>query len=173
MEDNPWTEARVAELRCLVADQIPYAQIARRLGVSRNAAIGKASLLKIGRSTAEPAEWTSEPCVLHPPGSAEVRRSVCPGSQADEAPPRPPHAFRCEPIPPPVSSAPLNLSIEQLRFFHCRYITNDDLSHATYCARDTAEGTSWCAFHLARIRAPLPADDIPLVPAMAPIKPKI
>ena len=38
---------------------------------------------------------------------------------------------------------------------------------------DTAEGTSWCAFHLARVRAPLPADDIPLVPAMAPIKPKI
>jgi hypothetical protein len=171
MEDNPWTEARVAELRCLVADQVPYAQIARQLGVSRNAAIGKASRLKIcaPEETAAIHEPTQAGANLRA-GSAEIRGLQCRGSQAAGLSLRPPHALRCEPISQAISSDPLNLPMEQLKFFHCRYITNDDLRHPTYCACDTAEGTSWCGFHLARVRAPLPADDIPLVPAMAPVK---
>ena len=159
MEDNPWTEARVAELRCLVAEEVPYSQIARQLGVSRNAAIGKANRLNI----CAPGE-NGRP-LLAPIRPAERARS----RGADLLMP-PPRKFHCDPIPPAVSSAPLNLSLEQLKFFHCRYITNDDLRQPTFCGHDTVEGTSWCGFHLARVRAPLPADEIPLVPALAPIK---
>jgi hypothetical protein len=54
--------------------------------------------------------------------------------------------------------------MDQLKFFHCRYITNDDVREATYCGRNTVEGTSWCVFHLARVRAPVPSADVPLVP---------
>jgi hypothetical protein len=170
MEDNPWTEARVAELRCLVAGQVPYTQIARQLGVSRNAAIGKASRLKIcapveAGSVRTNAGQRSALALIRPAGSWR--------SQAGDLLVRPLPTFQCEPVPPSVSSDPLNLSIEQLKFFHCRYITNDDLRQPTYCARDTVEGTSWCAFHLARVRAPLPADEIPLVPGMAPVKSRV
>jgi len=167
MEDNPWTEARVAELRCLVAGHVAYTQIARRLGVSRNAAIGKASRLKICVSAGTESLRSN---AHGRPDSCPIRTPHCARPQADDLSVRPPREFRCDPIPPTVSSDPLNLSMEQLKFFHCRYITNDDLRNPTYCARDTAEGTSWCAFHLARVRGPLPADEIPLVPAMAPVK---
>jgi hypothetical protein len=171
MEDNPWTEARVAELRCLVAGHVPYGQIARRLGVSRNAAIGKATRLKICPSaeTAKSHEPVQAGARLRPVSSL-ICRPKCPEPQPSDPSFRPRRAFHCEPVLPAISSDPLNLSMEQLKFFHCRYITNDDLRQPTYCARDSAEGTSWCAFHLARVRAPLPADEVPLVPAMAPVK---
>ena len=55
--------------------------------------------------------------------------------------------------------------MEELKFFHCRYITNEDLSNATYCGHATAEGTSWCAFHLDRVRAP----EVAVAPPLAPM----
>ena len=168
MEDNPRTEARVTELRCLVAGHVPYTQIARQLGVSRNAAIGKASRLKI----CAPAgiERRSRTNARQRPDSRPIPTPRCATPRVDDLSVRPPREFRCEPIPPTVSGDPLNLSMDQLKFFHCRYITNDDLRQPTYCARESVEGTSWCTFHLARVRAPLPADEFPLVPAMAPVK---
>ena len=167
MEDNPWTEARIAELRCLVAGHVPYTQIARQLGVSRNAAIGKASRLKICTlvETVPFAANAGQRADL-----ALIRGRRCATPRIDDLSLWSPRKFRCEQIPPAVSCEPLDLSMEQLKFFHCRYITNEDLRHPTYCARDTGEGTSGCAFHVARVRAPLPADEIPLVPAMAPAK---
>jgi len=158
MEDNPWTEAKVAELRCLVAEEVPYSQIARQLGVSRNAAIGKASRLNI-----------CAPPEIDRPVSIPVRAAAHARSRAADLALLRPRKFQYDPIPPAVSIDPLNLSMDQLKFFHCRYITNDDLRQPTYCAHDTVEGTSWCAFHLARVRAPLPADESPLVPAMTPV----
>jgi hypothetical protein len=160
--DNPWTEAMVAELRCLLGQQVPYGAIARRLGVSRNAAIGKAKRLKIG-PTGEAERFTE----VSGPSGIPVRSRSRPAARPDLERRTPPRAFRSEAIPPAVSCDPLNLRMDQLRFFHCRYITNDDLREPTYCGRVTAEGTSWCAFHLARVRAPVRPDDVPLVPSPA------
>jgi hypothetical protein len=162
-KDSPWTEAMVTELRCLLGQQVPYGAIARRLGVSRNAAIGKAKRLKIspiGEAAAvqrftEASESCGIPVRNRPAARPDLERCA------------PPRAFRSEAIPPAVSSDPLNLRMDQLKFFHCRYITNDDLREPTYCGRVTAEGTSWCAFHLARVRAPIRPDDVPLVPSPA------
>src|SRR5205085_11515614 len=42
-----WTAARVAELRRMIAGKLSFANIAVRLGITRNACIGKASRLKI------------------------------------------------------------------------------------------------------------------------------
>ena len=161
MEDNPWTEALVAELRCLVGRHVPYSTIARQLGVSRNAAIGKAKRLKIGLvGDAEDL----------PVETDERRKSTAidprPCLRRDREGPLslPPRVFCCEPIPPAISSDPLNLRMDQLKFFHCRYITNDDVREPTYCGRHAVEGTSWCAFHLARVRAPVPPGVVSLVP---------
>jgi hypothetical protein len=154
----------VAELRCLLGQQASYATIARRLGISRNAAIGKAKRLKInviGEDVADgrPAE------VSQRRGTVALR--IPPAARSAPEPSAPPRVFRSEPIPPAVSSEPLNLRMDQLKFFHCRYITNDDLREPTYCGRTTAEATSWCAFHLARVRAPVRPDRVPLVPSLA------
>ena len=153
MEDNPWTEALVAELRSLVGQRVPYGAIARRLGISRIAAIGKAKRLKLSSS-----------CDI---GGQDAAALPCVQPTVERVPAVPHLAFRCEPIPAAVSRDPLNLSIDDLKFFHCRYITNDDMQSPTYCGRDTVAGTSWCAFHLARVRLPVPPDDVPLVPSIA------
>ena len=165
MEDNPWTEALVAELRSLVGQDVPYAAIARQLGVSRNAAIGKAKRLKI--SLPDAAATATRPamaCAEQEVAAVDARR--CRPRRSVARPPTvPARAFRCEPIPPAISSDPLNLRMDQLQFFHCRYITNDDVREPTYCGRLAVEGTSWCAFHLARVRAPVPPEDVPLAPS--------
>ncbi len=165
MEDNPWTEALVAELRSLVGQDVPYSAIARQLGVSRNAAIGKAKRLKIGLvgDAEDPPVQTDE----QRQKSTAIDPRPCLRRDGAESLLLPPRAFRCEPIPPAISCDPLNLRMDQLKFFHCRYITNDDVREPTYCGRNTVEGTSWCAFHLARVRAPVPSGDIPLVPSVA------
>ncbi len=164
LQDNPWTTAMVAELRWLLGQQVPYGAIARRLGVSRNAAIGKAKRLKISAvgetAVADRPTEAGEPCDTT---TVHSRRAARPDLERCA----PPRAFRSEAIPPAVSSDPLNLRMDQLRFYHCRYITNDDLREPTYCGRITAEGTSWCAYHLARVRAPVRSEDIPLVPSPA------
>ena len=161
MEDNPWTEALVAELRCLVGRQVPYSTIARQLGVSRNAAIGKAKRLKIGLvgDAEDPPVDTDE---RRASATIDVRPYLRRDGEGLLS--SPPRAFRCEPIPPAISSDPLNLRMDQLKFFHCRYITNDDVKEPTYCGRNTVAGKSWCTFHLARVRAPVPSGDVPLVP---------
>ncbi len=162
LKDNPWTEAMVAELRSLLSRQVGYGAIAHRLGVSRNAAIGKAKRLRIspigekgtaGRSSRESCETIT----VRTRPTARLALEPC----------APLRAFRSEAIPPTVSCDPLNLRMDQLRFYHCRYITNDDLREPTYCGRITAEGTSWCGFHLARVRAPVRPDDVPLLPSPA------
>jgi hypothetical protein len=164
MEDNPLTEALVAELRSLVGQDVPYSAIARQLGVSRNAAIGKAKRLKI--SSIREGTTENRPVVVRQ-CSETITLCIRPAVRPALGPTVPARAFRCEKIPPAVSSDPLNVRMDQLRFFHCRYITNDDLREPTYCGRTTADGTSWCAFHLARVRAPVRPDDVPLVPLPA------
>jgi hypothetical protein len=141
-----------------------YTMIARRLGVSRNAAIGKAKRLKINPIAENVAEDRATPVK---PSCEAITVRIRPDAQQALEPSVPQRAFRCEEIPPAVSSDPLNLRMDQLRFFHCRYITNDDLCKPTYCARTTADGTSWCAFHLARVRAPVRPEDVPLAPSPA------
>jgi hypothetical protein len=161
MTDNPWTDTRIAELRRLMAEKLSFSRIAARLKVSRNAAIGKAKRLSIGIPLSAPAAQpaltglkrpiavSATPYPLHEP--AELR-----------VPPR--RLLRPLPIPPAVAVNPLNLPIDALTPFHCRYITNYDLSNATYCGHPTAEATSWCAFHLDRVRAP----EVAIAPPLAP-----
>lgn len=56
-----WTDDRVAKLKKLWADGINTGLIAKTLGVSRDAVIGKANRLKCGRHVrAIPALWTVE-----------------------------------------------------------------------------------------------------------------
>ncbi len=167
MEDNPWTAARVAELRSLVGRGLPYTAIAQRLGISRNAAIGKAKRLMIGPGRDGTTQRRS--AEANERGEA-IAVSTLPALPSALDPAVPPRAFRCEEIPPAVSRDPLNIRMDQLRFFHCRYITNDDLREPTYCGRTIAEGTSWCDFHLARVTAPVRSEEIPLVPLPARIR---
>src|SRR5258708_40133231 len=101
MQDNPWTEARMAELRSLVTERVPYGQIARQLGVSRSAAIGKASRLKICVSAEAAAEaQPAKAAASQRSGSPAIRGQQGPRPQAENQSLRPPHGFRCEPIPP-------------------------------------------------------------------------
>lgn len=159
MIDNPWTEERVLELRRLIADRLPFSRIAARLKMSRNAVIGKARRLGI----AVPAK---------PPDRGPNLRSIMSCLFWRAGPQRAPGALRRWSIPSAVAAESLDLRLDQLEEYHCRYITNDDLRQATYCGRRTAEGTSWCALHLQRVRRLEPVASPPLVPGRRRVTPR-
>ena len=158
-----WTAARVAELRRMIAGKLSFANIAVRLGITRNACIGKASRLKIAvpnKSEAAPPAVRRMVREAKRLRRAKARRSR---SRCDEAATAWGQdqcgcavslrgALKAAQIPPTVAPGSLNLAIGTLEAHHCRYITNDDLSHATYCGHNAVTGTSWCAFHLERVR---------------------
>lgn len=55
-DGDTWTDERVARLRELVAEGLPYSEIGNRLGVTKNAALGKADRLGLSRSVCVESE---------------------------------------------------------------------------------------------------------------------
>ena len=58
MVDGFWTDERVEELRALVAEGTPYAEIGERWGVSKNVPLAKANRLGIAHPNARPTVKT-------------------------------------------------------------------------------------------------------------------
>ena len=150
MTDTPWSDERIAELRRLVAERLSWSRIAKLLLVTRSAALGKARRLKID----VPPKADLRQARFAPVRSAARLRAAKRPADATGAS-QPGVRLQAASIPAPVAIDPLNLSIDQLGPWHCRYITNDDLARATYCGRLTVGTTSWCAFHLERVKTPL------------------
>lgn len=120
-----WTPDRIAQLKKLHADGLSFAQIARKIGgISRNAAIGKA--LRLGLPVRDKAR----------------DRQFSGG--------RPPRAPRIVAAPIPIKAPDPIGDLNTIDDRGCRYIA-DDIRKPGWrcCGHETAEGTSWCAYHLA------------------------
>ena len=94
-----WGAKNIAKLIALAAEGLSYTQIGKALGITKNAAIGKARRLKIDKSPASPKNTKAKP---------------------------PAHKPQPKPIkPPPPSPAPVPdmklLTMMELRDNHCRY----------------------------------------------------
>lgn len=159
-----WPVERTELLKKLIADGLSFRDIAVELNTTRSACIGKAA--RLGLAAAD-LPWKNNPDYVNQKTrqrlAAEERRRERAARKQQEALASPrcvrflqeatsnPKSLPPRPIQKSVSLDPLNLTLDQLHPFHCRYITNDDMAHATYCGHSTHNGTAWCSFHHARI----------------------
>lgn len=140
-----WTEARIAELRRLCADNLPFREIGAALGITKNMALGKAHRLGITNGRAQ-YDCSGVP-------KRKYTRATMPriglGKPARE--PRE-HRLAQEPVVAPVmlseAPKPLRLTLLELTSKSCRYPSgNPREASFSFCGNFTAAGTSWCSYH--------------------------
>ena len=128
-------EERLKEL--LERRDLSASGIASRLGVTKNAVIGKVHRMKLTITNRKPA----------PPATARVRVRWPAAKQ------RPlPHVVA--PVASPIELAPLGLRIEQLESGVCRY-PYGEFPPFLYCGQTTKPGSPYCPWHHARCFYPV------------------
>jgi GcrA cell cycle regulator len=148
MADHNWDEAAVKKLRELRVDSsLSCSQIAKRLGVSRNAVIGKLSRLGISTKLTS----VRRP-VIHITKPSRVRER--PGTHSENVPRlRELHAKMAEAPevksePMPVDPQPIcpTVTFEELEPHHCRFPFGK-ATPFTFCGADRREDSSYCPEH--------------------------
>lgn len=142
-----WTDQRCDMLRAMCAEGLAYSQIGAELGVSRNAAIGKAARLGIAKQDATPRS-TPRP---HPKHRPIKRVPWQPSVKLAEPPPAP------EPMP---DTPDEQIPPEQRRQLHeltnttCRWPVgtpgHDDFFYCGHESADLIGGRPYCPSHHAR-----------------------
>lgn len=152
-----WSDERIEQLKALYAEgRWTFAQIAAKLGVSRNSAIGKCHRLNL-----------YQPQIKIAKNDGPTRRSIGVGAAVQKinaakaerkSPFRPgpkvkPEPFVCAPV---VNLEPLHLTLADLKEGDCRFPFGDVPAAMTFCGHRAVSGRSWCAKHLAVVTAPTP-----------------
>ena len=153
MTTETWTQDRVEQLRTFLSAGLSCSQIANRIGVTRNAVIGKIHRLGLGpgRPVARPARV--RPPRDRPPRSAQRRllRLVFaqPPCVAD---------VPAKPAAEPIAVASVQpCSLLELARNQCRWPINDPAdADFAFCGNDAVAGLSYCAGH-ARLAYRIPA----------------
>ncbi len=105
------------------------ATIAKRLHITRNAVIGQATRLGLGRKRGER---------LKRPPTPRIKRSKVAFI------PKPPKKYE----PPPMPIAPLNIQFADLEKFHCREIVGyGDYGLSLSCGHPPIKDSSFCSWH--------------------------
>lgn len=124
MRETIWTDEKVKMLEALLKEKLSASQIGERLGVSRNAVIGKAHRLNMKLRS-------------HPEASA-ARRVV-------RQKPSAPTVF--EPFLRPDGQLHDTLSITDRS---CKWIVEGHGKNARYCGHEAAPKRSWCEYHMTK-----------------------
>lgn len=152
MLDNlTWTDERIATLKRMHRAGLSFSQIGAKLGVSRNACIGKAGRLELpGRLQ---LRGPRKPRASRAKVKAEVKHTrvlrivragfgngmrVSSSVVSSEV-----RTFEC------IETPPLNKTLSDLGANDCKYITNDPRDGALYCGHPVSQ-RSYCADHFAR-----------------------
>lgn len=158
---NTWTEDRVQNLKTLWSDKgLSATQIAIRMGVSRNAVLGKVHRLGLpGRAAPRIPEPRRAPAA-RPKASKPQPRQQLNFRRADTArPSKPDVSLRVisrlvvsKDIP-----EPLRLDLLDLQQDSCRWIYGDPKEPGFhFCGHAKAAGAPYCSFHAARAFRPEP-----------------
>lgn len=135
-----------------------FSAIGAELGVSRNAAIGRAHRIGL-KGRAEAVAWqkrASAPLIVKPPRTAsgsEPKRGL--SGLTKRAKPMPVVALtkpKVAPICEPTPAAPESrmVTFAELAPHHCRWPCGDPLTpEFRYCGGDREEGGPYCRFHFA------------------------
>lgn len=138
-----WTPERLVALQQGLADGLSCARIARLIGVSRNAVIGKINRLGLARGRTP---------------TVTMQRAVAPRgarlAEQREAPPRPRaptqrqilRIVRAEPIEAPLAAGAEACSLVDLAPGQCRWPMGDGAT-LTFCGRARLGSLSYCGGH--------------------------
>ena len=146
MRETIWTDEKVKMLEALLEEKLSASQIGERLGVSRNAVIGKAHRLNMKlrppsiASAARRRQKPSAPTVLRT--SKTMWRDGLP-------------AIPVDPLLRPDGQLYDTLSITDRS---CKWIVEGHGKNARYCGQEVAPKWSWCEYHMTRFLA-LPKQD--------------
>lgn len=138
IREDLWPDDRIEQLKLLLAERISATEMARRIGVTRNAVIGK--LHRMGLQ--------SQPIINQP------RRYIRKPTTCKTKPLRPTEP----PAAPPIFEEPLNLALADLELDQCHWITSDK-KPPLYCGRPTPPRSGikprspYCPFHTKLSRA--------------------
>lgn len=145
-----WTDTDIAMMQRLWKEGQSATEIGKRLGVSRNAVLGKLHRLAVQDS---PDGKPVKP--------ARVKK------QRPPAPPRKPKVKLVPPAPKPVPLAavqfvddsiikphPLLVKLFDLGNNHCRWPVEGEKADTLFCGHDTHEGKVYCAYHCRMAYAP-------------------
>jgi GcrA cell cycle regulator len=134
-----WTEERVALLRDRVDAGLTCGQIAREIGVSRNAVIGKVNRLGLSRFKSMIAGEPGRPA------APKIARPKMPIRQRPypALPRKQPLAF-----PEPEVDAAKRCSLLELQQGHCRWpISEPGAEDFGFCGNQRVDGLPYCAAH--------------------------
>lgn len=136
-----WTDENIETLRKLCAQGLPFSVIGARMGITRSAAIGKASRLRIGKSPSKPTAADRKPVtnfgkrILTPPHIVQMKRLEA------MKPPAPEKLDADAPVPLMI---PLLDLTEQM----CRWPHGDPRDAGFgFCGHEKSFGVSYCDFH--------------------------
>jgi GcrA cell cycle regulator len=137
MIETTWTTERVALLKSRIDAGLSCAQIAREIGVSRNAVIGKANRLGLSR--------------LKGLGAPRPERTDAPKTQRPRlfSQHRILRALRAEPLPATEEVAGMQrCSLLELHQGKCRWpISDPGAADFGFCGNSAVAGLSYCAAH--------------------------
>jgi GcrA cell cycle regulator len=139
-----WNDEQVETLKKLCAQGLPFSVIGARLGISRSAAIGKASRLKIGKSPSKPTAAVRKPVtnfgkrILTLPHIVQIKRleAMKPPAPA----PEPKKLDAAEPVP-------LMTPLLDLTETQCKWPVNNG-GPFLFCAHEKERSDPYCSFHM-------------------------
>ena len=139
MRETIWTAEKVKMLEALLKEKLSARQISERLGVSRNAVIGKAHRLNMKlrprpeASAARRRQKPSAPTVLRT--SKTMWRDGLP-------------VIPVEPFLRPDGQLHDTLSIGAKQ---CKWVVEGHGKNARYCGQGSAPERSWCEYHMIKL----------------------
>jgi len=138
-----WNEAEIETLKKLCAQGLSFSRIGAIMGISRSAAIGKASRLRIPKSPAKPTGRKRNPV------TAEGKRILTPRLHRLNFETQ----MKAAPIPQPVKQAddapaPLMIPLLDLEPHMCRWPCGDPRDPGFgFCGHNKKRGSAWCEYH--------------------------
>ena len=152
-----WTATAVDLLRALWAEGHSTAEIGRRMGVTKNAIVGKAHRLDL---PARPSPIRKQEAGVAPSSAASrrrpsVREATAPARRpAVQAPPPPARTIAAAPVPAPAPSAVRHFPRASFRSC-CWPIGEPGTRDFRFCAAEADPGRPYCADHsaIAYVRA--------------------
>ncbi len=152
-----WTAKAIDLLRALWAEGHSTAEIGRRMGVTKNAIVGKAHRLDL---PARPSPIRKQEAGVAPSSAASrrrpsVREATAPARRpAVQAPPPPARTVAAAPVPAPAPSAVRHFPRASFRSC-CWPIGEPGTRDFRFCAAEADPGRPYCADHsaIAYVRA--------------------
>ena len=141
MRETVWTAEKVKMLEALLEEKLSASQIGERLGVSRNAVIGKAHRLNM-KLRSRPESSAARRVVRQKPSAPTVLRASK-TMWVDGLPVVPAQPFLRHD-----GQMHDTLSIGQK---HCKWIVEGHGKSARYCGNEAVPKRSWCVGHMAKL----------------------